>query len=103
VQGDQRVWLHPEDAAARGINAGDLVRVFNDRGMFRGPAVLDDILMKGLVMANVGHWQKKASGSTVNSITLDRHNQLGQAGVYSDNLVEVMKVADPTTAPVAGS
>jgi hypothetical protein len=47
--------------------------------------------MPGLVMANVGHWQYKSSGSTVNAITLDKHNQLGNAGVYSDNLVEVTK------------
>jgi len=78
--------------AVQGIKAGDIVRVFNDRGMFTGPAVLEDILMKGLVMANVGHWQNKATGNTVNSITLDQHNELGNAGVYSDNLVEVRKV-----------
>jgi hypothetical protein len=60
--------------------------------------VLDDILMTGLVMANVGHWQNKASGSTVNSITADRHNQLGNAGVYSDNLVDVEKIGEPAAA-----
>ena len=105
VQGDQRVWIHPEDAAERGIVGGDVVRVFNDRGSFAGPAVIDDIVMKGLVMANVGHWQNKASGSTVNTITLDKHNQLGNAGVYSDNLVDVAKVVDPALVaePVAGS
>jgi anaerobic selenocysteine-containing dehydrogenase len=92
-QGEQLVFLHPDDANARGITSGDVVRVFNDRGEFTGPAHLDDALMPGLVMANVGHWQYKSSGSTVNAITLDRHNQLGNAGVYSDNLVEVTKMA----------
>ncbi|MDT5287689.1 MAG: hypothetical protein QOG79_2570 [Mycobacterium sp.] len=90
-QGEQRVFLHPDDATARGITSGDVVRVFNDRGEFTGPAHLDEALMPGLVMANVGHWQYKSSGSTVNAITLDKHNQLGNAGVYSDNLVEVTK------------
>jgi anaerobic selenocysteine-containing dehydrogenase len=85
------VFLHPDDATARGITSGDVVRVFNDRGEFTGPAHLDEALMPGLVMANVGHWQYKSSGSTVNAITLDKHNQLGNAGVYSDNLVEVTK------------
>ncbi|PVZ10933.1 molybdopterin-containing oxidoreductase family protein [Actinomycetospora cinnamomea] len=103
AQGDQRVWIHPEDAAERGIVDGEIVRVFNDRGQFSGPAVLDDVVMKGLVMAHVGHWQDKASGCTVNSITADRHNQLGNAGVYSDNLVEVERVAtDLTQTPPAG-
>jgi anaerobic selenocysteine-containing dehydrogenase len=98
VQGDQRVWIHPEDAGERGVGDGDIVRVFNDRGSFCGPAVLDDIVMKGLVMANVGHWQDKASGSTVNTITSDRHNEMGMAGVFSDNLVEVALVEDPVAA-----
>jgi anaerobic selenocysteine-containing dehydrogenase len=30
----QRVEMHPDDAAARGIADGGLVRVFNDRGAF---------------------------------------------------------------------
>lgn len=94
AQGDQRVWIHPEDAAERGISDGELVRVFNDRGEFSGPAVVDDVVMKGLVMANVGHWQDKASGCTVNSVTADRHNEMGNAGVYSDNLAEVARIAD---------
>jgi anaerobic selenocysteine-containing dehydrogenase len=91
AQGEQLVFLHPADAAARGIGQGEIVRVFNDRGEFRGPAHLENSLMPGLIMANVGHWQNKSSGSTVNSITLDHHNELGNAGVYSDNLVEVAK------------
>jgi len=77
------------------VVAGEIVRVFNDRGTFSGPAVLEEALMPGLVMANVGHWQHKSSGSTVNSITSDRHSTLGNAGVYSDNLVDVAKVAQP--------
>jgi len=91
AQGEQRVFLHPADAAARGIGQGEIVRVFNDRGEFCGPAHLENALMPGLIMANVGHWQNNSSGSTVNSITLDQHNELGNAGVYSDNLVEVTK------------
>jgi anaerobic selenocysteine-containing dehydrogenase len=92
AQGIQRVFIHPDDAAVRDIVEGDLVRVFNDRGVFQGPAVMETGLMPGLVMANVGHWQNKSAGSTVNSITADRHCSLGNAGVYGDNLVEVEKV-----------
>jgi anaerobic selenocysteine-containing dehydrogenase len=67
--------------------------VFNDRGRFQGPAHVDDALMPGLVMANVGHWaSSSAGGSSVNAITSDEHSTLGNAGVYSDNLVEVIKL-----------
>ncbi|MET0897950.1 MAG: molybdopterin-dependent oxidoreductase [Mycobacterium sp.] len=98
AQGIQRVFIHPDDAAAREIVEGDLVRVFNDRGGFQGPAVMELGIMPGLVMANVGHWQNKSSGSTVNSITADRHCTLGNAGVYGDNLVEVEKVVAEAVA-----
>jgi anaerobic selenocysteine-containing dehydrogenase len=95
VQGDQNVFIHPADAAERDIVGGEIVRVFNDRGTFSGPAVLFDALMPGLIMANVGHWQSNNSGSTVNSITSDRHSTFGRAGVFSDNLVDVEKMKEP--------
>jgi anaerobic selenocysteine-containing dehydrogenase len=98
VQGGQRVFIHPDDAGARGIAEGEMVRVFNDRGSFVGPATYEPDLMPGLVMANVGHWQGGGSQTTVNAITADRHCGLGNAGVYGDNLVEVQKVADEAVA-----
>lgn len=93
-QGAQIVFLHPADAAARGIEAGHVVRVFNDRGYFEGPAELTEDVMPGLVMANVGHWPGSTmSGTSVNAISSDRHSAMGMAGTYSDNLVEVRKAA----------
>jgi anaerobic selenocysteine-containing dehydrogenase len=98
AEGVQRVFIHPDDAAGRDIVSGEFVRVFNDRGSFQGPAVIDEAVMPGLVMSNVGHWQNMSSGSTVNSITADRHCGLGNAGVYGDNLVEVQKITEDQLA-----
>jgi hypothetical protein len=48
--------------------------------------------MRGLVLANVGHWASlNAGGTSVNVLSADRHATLGQAGTYSDNLVEVAR------------
>jgi anaerobic selenocysteine-containing dehydrogenase len=89
-QGEQKVWLHPTDARQRNIGEGTAVRVFNDRGAFEGLAELSEDLMPGLVMANVGYWPSlNRSGTSVNSISSDKHCTFGQAGSYSDNLVEV--------------
>ena len=89
-QGEQLVLIHPEDAAARGITAGEYIRVFNDRGAFEGRASLSTDVMPGLVMANVGYWPSLSrSGTSVNAISSDRHATLGMAGSYNDNLVEV--------------
>ena len=91
-QGGQIVFMHPADAAAREILPGDVVRVFNDRGFFEGPAELTDDVMPGLVLANVGHWPSSTrSGTSVNAISSDRHCAMGRAGTYCDNLVEVTK------------
>jgi anaerobic selenocysteine-containing dehydrogenase len=93
-QGEQRVFMHPLDAGARGIASGSVVRVFNDRGYFEGPAEITEDLMPGLVMANLGHWPSKTmSGTSVNAISSDQHCTFGNAGSYSDNLVEVAHAA----------
>lgn len=101
-QGEQIVFLHPLDAAARAIQTGHMVRVFNARGSFEGPAELSEDLMPGLVMANVGHWPgSTGSGTSVNAISSDRHCAMGRAGTFSDNLVQVVKAgADAGAAPV---
>ena len=89
-QGEQKVLIHPTDARQRNIGEGTAVRVFNDRGAFEGLAELSEDLMPGLVMANVGYWPSlNRSGTSVNSISSDKHCTFGQAGSYSDNLVEV--------------
>lgn len=92
-QGEQIVLLHPHDAGARGIAKGDYVRCFNDRGGFEGRAELSDDVMPGLVVANVGFWPGgNRNGFAVNVVTGDKHCSLGQAGTYSDALVEVARV-----------
>ena len=42
------------------------------------------------MMTNVGHWPGlNRTGTAVNSTTAARHSNLGKAGVYSDNRVDV--------------
>ena len=47
VAGREPVRLHPEDAAAGGINDGDVVRLFNDRGACLAGAVVADDVRRG--------------------------------------------------------
>jgi anaerobic selenocysteine-containing dehydrogenase len=92
-QGEQRIMINPSDAARRSIANGAYVRVFNDRGTFEARADLTDDVGAGLIVTNVGHWPGlNRSGTAVNSTTAPRHANLGQAGVYSDNLVEVERI-----------
>ena len=88
--GEQRIMINPSDAASRSIVNGAYVRVFNERGTFEAKADLTDDVGAGLIVTNVGHWPGlNRTGTAVNSTTAPRHANLGQAGVYSDNRVEV--------------
>jgi anaerobic selenocysteine-containing dehydrogenase len=92
-QGEQRIMINPSDAASRSIANGAYVRVYNDRGTFEARADLTEDVGVGLIVTNVGHWPGlNRTGTAVNSTTAPRHANLGQAGVYSDNRVEVERV-----------
>ncbi|GAB2825452.1 molybdopterin-dependent oxidoreductase [Streptomyces daliensis] len=56
VAGREPVWLHPDDAAARGIRDGDVVRLFNDRGACLAGAVLTDAVRPRVVRLATGAW-----------------------------------------------
>ena len=56
LDGREPVAMHPDDAAARGIAAGDAVRVFNDRGACLATAVLSEDIRQGVVQLATGAW-----------------------------------------------
>jgi biotin/methionine sulfoxide reductase len=56
VQGREPVRIHPQDAAARGIGDGDVVRLYNERGACLAGAVLSDALRPGVVQLSTGAW-----------------------------------------------
>ncbi|MES2509753.1 MAG: molybdopterin-dependent oxidoreductase [Pseudomonadota bacterium] len=56
VKGREPVRIHPQDARARGIKEGDVVRLFNARGATLAGAVLSDELMPGVVQLPTGAW-----------------------------------------------
>jgi biotin/methionine sulfoxide reductase len=48
--------MNPADAAARGIRAGDVVRLFNDRGACLAGALLSDAVQPGVAVLPTGAW-----------------------------------------------
>lgn len=56
VQGREPVWINPDDAAARGIEDGDIVRLFNDRGACLAGAVISDQVRPSVVQLSTGAW-----------------------------------------------
>ena len=56
IKDREPVRIHPQDAAARGIADGDIVRLYNDRGTCLAGAVLSEALSPGVVQLSTGAW-----------------------------------------------
>lgn len=92
IQAEKRptVEISPEDAAARGIAEGDLVRVWNDRGEFWGHAAVGDKVRPGVVCSTSVWWNRFSPGGVnCNQTTPDRLSDLGRGATFFTNLVQV--------------
>jgi biotin/methionine sulfoxide reductase len=111
VKGREALLIHPDAAAARGIQDGDVVRVFNDRGACLAGAVVGDGIAPGVVRLPSGAWYDPEDpdrpGSldkhgNPNVLTLDKGtSRLGQGPSAMTALVEIEKWngdAPPITA-----
>jgi len=85
--------LHPQDAAARGIADGDMVRVFNDRGSHRLRARVNGKPRAGVVVAPSVWWKKYSpDGGNANNLTSQRTADLGGGATFYDCRVQVERV-----------
>ncbi|EGL55547.1 anaerobic dehydrogenase, typically selenocysteine-containing protein [Methylophaga aminisulfidivorans MP] len=87
-QGEQFVMISPIDADLRNIQSGDVVSVFNDRGMFKALAQITDDVSPGIVVATLGYWRQLNNG-TVNCVSSAEFVDMGHAPTFTDNLVQV--------------
>ncbi len=71
IAGREAMRLNPDDAAARGIADGDIVRVFNDRGACLAGAIVTDAIRKGVIELATGAWFDPVDPATPGS--LDKH------------------------------
>src|SRR5438477_9360597 len=85
--------LHPQDAAARGICDGDLVRVYNARGSYTLRARVNGKPRPGVVVAPSVWWKKYSpDGRNANNVTSQRTTDLGGGATFYDCRVEVERV-----------
>ena len=111
VKGRQPVTMHPDDAAARGIADGDMLRVFNDRGACLAAAQLSDRIRRGVVRLSTGAWfDPEDQGSNrplekhgnPNALTLDiGASKLSQGCIAQTCLVEIERFDGPAPAVTA--
>ena len=91
-QGAQFVMISEDDAEARGIQEGDQVRVFNDRGVFEVVAKVSEDVNSGLVVSSLGYWRQLNNG-TANVVSSADFADMGHAPRVFDSLVQVERVA----------
>ncbi len=92
---EHQVWINTRDARQRGIENGDDVRVFNDRGIVSLGAFVTGRIMPGVVAIFEGAWYTPDEngidrGGCANTLTRDAYSG-GGACVMNTSLVEIKK------------
>lgn len=100
VQGREPVYISPQDAKARGIADGDLVRVFNDRGQLLAGARVSENYPTGVIRIHEGAWYGPQDASIgaldtygdPNTLTIDvGTSKLSQSTSANTCLAEIEK------------
>jgi anaerobic dimethyl sulfoxide reductase subunit A len=100
----QALEINPLDAAARGIRNGDLVKVFNDRGVVIVPAHITPRIMPGVACLPQGAWytpdnwgervgpERVDRRGCINTLTKYHPTPFAKGNPQHTNLVQVEKV-----------
>ncbi len=101
IQGREPVRINSEDAASRGIEDGDLVELYNERGTVIAGAVVSDEIMPGVVSIYEGAWPSldskgRCNSGLVNFLTSTQPSSgLAQATTANTVLCSMRKCEDP--------
>jgi anaerobic dimethyl sulfoxide reductase subunit A len=93
----QCIWIHPDDAAERGIQDGDEVLVRNDRGSVQIPARITDRIMRGVTAMTQGAWYQPDEngtdhGGSINVLTSLHPTPYARGNAQHTNLVEINRI-----------
>jgi anaerobic selenocysteine-containing dehydrogenase len=87
--------IHPEDAATRGIEDGDTVRVFNALGEVHCHADVTPAVAPGTVSLPKGLWTGSTlNGATANTLAPDSLTDLGGGACFNDARVQVARMLE---------
>ncbi|MDP3961718.1 MAG: molybdopterin-dependent oxidoreductase [Pseudorhodobacter sp.] len=101
INGFEPIYINTKDAEARGIQDGDVVRVFNERGAVLCGAYVTDRIRPSVILLQQGSWYSPTEpgkigsvdrGGCANVLTAQRGtSQLAQGPVCHDSLAQVEK------------
>jgi anaerobic selenocysteine-containing dehydrogenase len=91
AEGPPPLSMHPDDAAARGLSAGQTVRLWNDLGEVFLPLDVSTSVPPGVVATEKGAWLASSrNGQTVAAlVSADARADLASGACYNDVRVEV--------------
>ena len=81
--------IHPSDAESRGIDNGDYVRVYNDRGEVVVKTNYNEGMQPGLINIDQGWWNEDFIRGDLQNLTHDEVNKLAPTFVFYDVRAEV--------------
>ncbi len=91
-----RIWIHREDAEARSIVEGDLLRVWNDRGEVMLTAAISDRAQPGCAWSPSLWWARDSpDGRNVNALTSDCLADMGGGSTFHTNRIEIERAPAP--------
>jgi anaerobic selenocysteine-containing dehydrogenase len=74
------ITLHPDDAAARGLKAGDMARLSNETAALTMRVAVDDLTPRGVGWAPKGRWPGAApEGLNVNALNPGLRSDMGDS------------------------
>ena len=87
---DAKLLMHPDDARARGLAEGDLVRMFNELGEVHCPLTVAPSIRPGTVSLPKGLWRRSTrNGLTATALVPDTLTDLGGGACFNDARVQV--------------
>jgi len=81
--------MHPQDAAARQLNDGQRVRLFNDRGSIGLMLRVADEIQPGVVLVPGQRPDEEAVSGTINLLCSDRYTDMGEGATYQSTWLDV--------------
>jgi anaerobic selenocysteine-containing dehydrogenase len=91
---DVKLLMNPDDASARGLADGDLVRMFNDLGEVHCTLNVAPAIRRGTVSLPKGLWRRSTRNNTTGTaLVSDALTDLGGGACFNDARVQVASLA----------
>lgn len=90
--GPQTVWVHPQEAARRSLNAGEQVLMRNETGALSVRLALSDAVPEGVALIPKGRWPSlDGSRANVNALNPGQKSDLGESSAVHSIEAEVTR------------